>query len=147
MDLLRETTEYMDHILMRNNVTYWAMKGTALGVVRHKGVIPHDYDVDLGILHEDINKVAALRDQIWADGYVLFQAPFIMYVNYNFAIAKRTKATQAMLDELGVGPRDQVRLTGSMVDVLLTAELMTFKFNLPRLHVAPEAADRIRVGR
>jgi phosphorylcholine metabolism protein LicD len=127
MDLLRETTEYVDHVLTRNSITYWTMKGTALGVERHQGVIPHDYDIDVGILHQDINKVAAVREQIWADGYVLLQAPFKMYVNYNFIIAKRTRLVQGMLDELHLGSSDQVPLTGSLKPALVSAELMLFK--------------------
>ena len=91
----------MDKLLTRNKITYWTMKGTLLGVVREKGIIPHDYDIDLGMLHDDINKVASLRKQIWEDGYVLFQAPWPGYNNMNFVIAKRTKIMSKYLTKIG----------------------------------------------
>ena len=45
-----------DKICKDNGIKYWAMYGTLLGVVRHKGWIPHDGDIDLGILQEDYDK-------------------------------------------------------------------------------------------
>ena len=48
--------EIFDTICKTNNIKYWAIGGTLLGVVRHNGWIPFDGDIDLGILQEDYEK-------------------------------------------------------------------------------------------
>ncbi len=45
------------NILDKNNITYWAVCGTLIGVYRHKGFIPWDDDIDLGILKDDVPKL------------------------------------------------------------------------------------------
>ena len=56
MDVLEEFT----HFCLQNNLTYWAIYGTLIGAVRHKSVIPWDYDVDVNMLADDFDKLVTL---------------------------------------------------------------------------------------
>jgi phosphorylcholine metabolism protein LicD len=40
-------------ILTKHNIQYWITSGTLLGAARHKGIIPFDDDLDIGVMHAD----------------------------------------------------------------------------------------------
>ncbi len=48
--------EIFDDICRRHGLKYWAACGTMLGTIRHKGFIPWDDDLDIGMLREDFNQ-------------------------------------------------------------------------------------------
>lgn len=61
---LLQLLEVFSNFLEENNIRYTIQSGTMLGAVRHKGFIPWDDDIDLGLLRNDYNKlVQILKDK------------------------------------------------------------------------------------
>ena len=64
--LLSKTTS----ILQDNMIEYWLDKGTLLGVHRDGGLIPWEYDVDLGVMGESCGAISELRPSFAGGGLV-----------------------------------------------------------------------------
>jgi len=61
--------EYFDKLSQEHDIKYWADGGTSLGMIRNKGIIPHDDDIDVGILQEDMDKLKSLSEKLKQDNY------------------------------------------------------------------------------
>lgn len=60
VDILREFIE----ICNKYNLTYFCAGGTAIGAVRHHGMIPWDDDIDVFMPRPDYNKFIALKNEL-----------------------------------------------------------------------------------
>lgn len=59
-DIFKKTIEILD----QNNLKYYLIGGSLLGAVRHKGFIPWDDDIDIGMPRDDYEKFAKIANEI-----------------------------------------------------------------------------------
>ena len=63
--LIKSILQIVTTILERDKIMYFIDGGTLLGAVRHKEIIPHDDDADIGVMNKDFrNKLPKLFDEI-----------------------------------------------------------------------------------
>ena len=61
-DILSDVLRQFNRICRKYNLKYWCTGGTLIGVLRHKGWIPFDADVDVSMLDTDYNKFKTIID-------------------------------------------------------------------------------------
>ena len=66
LEALKALTEFCNE----HELTFFAIGGTLLGAVRHKGFIPWDDDIDVGMPREDYDKLVSLAGE--------FPKPFVL---------------------------------------------------------------------
>ena len=89
LSLLKE----IDEICRRNNITYYASAGTALGAVRHNGFIPWDDDADIHITRDNFHKLINLPESEFPPNRKIIS--WETEEDYNYSIARyiNTKST------------------------------------------------------
>ena len=59
---------WFDRFCWENGLRYYALGGTLLGAVRHKGFVPWDDDIDLAMPREDYDKLHKIKKKELPDG-------------------------------------------------------------------------------
>lgn len=63
-NILLKTFKAFDSFCNENNIKYYAAYGTAIGAIRHKGLIPWDDDIDVVMIREDYEKFLSLKSKL-----------------------------------------------------------------------------------
>lgn len=64
-----DVLKYCISFFEKNDINWFIACGSAIGAVRHKGIIPWDDDIDIYMPRADYNKLISIRDEMLNDGY------------------------------------------------------------------------------
>ena len=85
--------KYIDKICKDNNIKYTVVAGTAIGAVRHKGFIPWDDDIDIGLISDDYEKLIKSIKEDKNERYIVLDDEIEETYNYPFAKVIDTRTT------------------------------------------------------
>lgn len=75
-----------------NSLQYYLVGGTALGAVRHKGFIPWDDDIDVGMPRKDYEKFISLQDKMRKPYFIQTYKSDKNFI-YNYAKVRNSNTT------------------------------------------------------
>lgn len=80
------------HIMNQLHISYWWEYGSLLGQIRHQSMIPHDWDGDIGIMHDDLAKLLE-HAKTYNQESTRFKLDYYSdpdYINSGYAIIDKT---------------------------------------------------------
>ena len=99
---------------LQNDITPFLIGGSALGAVRHKGFIPWDDDIDIGMTRGDYNRFLSIFENELTERYVL-NAP-----NYSNKVKARfTKIIKKGTVFKEITDNDDAEMNGIFLDIFI----------------------------
>lgn len=105
LDIMKEILKIFD----QENIRYYMQGGTMLGAVRHKGFIPWDDDIDIGVLRPDYDRFIKICEKYlpehlklrtyWDESYYHYYFSRIVDTRYHI---KREGGLEERLEELWI---------------------------------------------
>lgn len=122
LEMLREVAKFCEE----NNINYWLDSGTLIGAVRHKGYIPWDDDIDIGMLRPDYDKFLQLFNR-QSQVYKAYSIENNSNFYYPYAKVLDTRTVLYEPDEKGVK-------TNVYIDVFVYDNAPTDKDELKKMY-------------
>lgn len=91
IDVFKLTIKFLNE----NHLSWWAYAGTAIGAVRHHGIIPWDDDVDIFMPYDDYCRLQKMRNELQAinlEIYTPFEGDY--YLPYTKIADKNTTVSE-----------------------------------------------------
>lgn len=103
-----------DRICTQYNIPYYAIGGTCIGAIRHKGFIPWDDDMDVAIPIEFFGKFISVAKEELPPYYKIFSSSDIQHYRYLFIKLIDTRTT--FIEELEYEYKDSYK--GIFLDIM-----------------------------
>ncbi len=97
-EVQQEILDVVVEICEKNNLEYFLIGGTCLGAVRHKGFIPWDDDIDIGMPRKSYDKFSEIAKEELGEKY--FYQSFATDKDYPYAFAKVRKNNTLFVQKL-----------------------------------------------
>jgi len=126
----------VDEICKQNDIRYYLLDGSALGAVRHRGFIPWDDDIDIGMFRKDYNQFLDIAGKSLDNRYFLqtnrtdpyYYGPYAkLRANNTTYIEKGSKSLGAKMHQgifIDIFPLDNVPDN----ELLLKMQLLLIRF-------------------
>jgi len=98
--VLTDMMHDIDDVCKRRSVAYVLLAGSCLGAVRHKGFIPWDDDLDIGMTHADFDEFRSVFDEELGEKYILQTPTETKDYGLTFARVRRRGTTLKCRDDL-----------------------------------------------
>lgn len=97
---LIEMFVYFDQVCERNGLRYYAIGGTFLGAIRHKGFIPWDNDIDVAMPRKDYDRAVEIINS--DKSKYIMETPQSEAPDYLYSVAKMYDTTTTLIEDLKV---------------------------------------------